>query len=255
MLGYLPVVDPMLIAAIFVVALCAGLVKGVVGFALPMIMLSGLSSLISPEIALSALILPTLVTNSWQALRQGFSAALGSVREYRRFLLAGGIMLILCAQTVPYVDPDVLLTILGVVISGFAAMQLVGWQPKINRPTPLGEFTAGAITGLIGGFSAVWGPPTVAYLTAMDTQKRDQMRIQGVIYGLGAVALTIAHIASGILNTKTAPFSAILLFPALVGLAIGFAIQDRIDQNLFKRATLLVLLVAGANLVRRGLLG
>ena len=65
--------DQWLIAVIG--ALIAGLVKGVVGFALPMVMISILGSVVSPELALAGLILPTLVTNGQQALRQGTSAA------------------------------------------------------------------------------------------------------------------------------------------------------------------------------------
>lgn len=255
MTGLLPVSDPMMIVAVFAIAMAAGIVKGVVGFGMPMILLSGLSGLISPEIALSALILPTLFTNGWQALRQGTAEALRSVRDYRRFLVTGGIVLVICAQAVPYVNKSILLTVLGIVIGGFAAMQLFGIQPKIKRPTPAGEVAVGVFAGFVGGISAVWGPPTVLYLTAMNTGKKDQIRIQGVIYGLGGLALTVAHIASGILNTKTAPFSALLLLPALAGMVIGFAIQDRIEQRVFKNLTLIVLIVAGLNLVRLGVLG
>jgi uncharacterized membrane protein YfcA len=43
--------------------------------------------------------------------------------------------------------------------------------------------------------------------------------------------------------------------PALAGLWLGFRLQDRMDQNRFRRATLIVLVVAGLNLIRRGLLG
>ena len=83
--------------AIFVacfVALGAGLVKGLVGFAMPMIMISGLSSVIAPELALAGLILPTLATNGVQALRQGWKAAWGSIRRFRVFLMVGGVMLL-----------------------------------------------------------------------------------------------------------------------------------------------------------------
>jgi len=41
----------------------------------------------------------------------------------------------------------------------------------------------------------------------------------------------------------------------MVGMAIGTAVQDRIDQRLFKRITLIVLLAAGANLLRRAVMG
>ena len=247
--------DPALAAAVFAVAIVAGIVKGVVGFAMPMILLSGVSSLISPEIALSALIVPTLLTNGWQALRQGFYAAFGSVRKYWRFLCAGGVFMVVFAQIVPLIEPTILLFVLGVLISGFAAMQLWGWQPKIDRPTPLSEMLVGSLAGLIGGLSGIWGPPTVTYLTAMNTDKKDQVRIQGVIYGLGAVVLLIAHTVSGVFNRETAPLSFVLVVPAMLGLFIGFAIHDRIDQQAFKRATLVVLFVAGLNLLRRGLIG
>lgn len=49
----------------------AGLVKGVTGFAMPLIMISALSSFLTPDLALAGLILPTLVTNFSQAFRQG----------------------------------------------------------------------------------------------------------------------------------------------------------------------------------------
>jgi uncharacterized membrane protein YfcA len=112
-----------------------------------------------------------------------------------------------------------------------------------------------SFAGFIGGLSGVWGPPTVAYLTMLGTEKRDQMRVQGVIYGLGAVALTLAHLGSGVLDARSAPFSALLILPALAGMWLGGRIQDRIDQAGFRRVTLIVLLVAGLNLVRRAVMG
>ena len=82
----------------FAIAMLAGVVKGVVGFAMPMVMISGLGSLVSPEMALAGLILPTLVTNLWQALRQGFGAAWGSIRRFRVFLITGGLVMLVSAQ-------------------------------------------------------------------------------------------------------------------------------------------------------------
>ncbi len=106
----------------------------------------------------------------------------------------------------------------------------------------------------MGGLSGVWGPPTVAYLTALKTPKHDQIRIQGVIYGLGAVALFGAHLSSGILNRETLTLSALLVLPAVLGMLVGFRMQDRIDQIVFRRATLIVLLLAGLNLIRRAIM-
>ena len=113
----------------------------------------------------------------------------------------------------------------------------------------------GGFAGFLRGFAGAWGPPTVDYLTALDTPKADQMRVQGVIYGLGAVTLAGAHLGSGVLRAETAPFSLALIVPAVLGMWIGGRLQDGIDQVLFRRLTLVVLAVAGLNLVRRGLIG
>ena len=44
------------------ITLFGGFVKGTVGFALPLIMISGLSTILPPQIALAALILPAALT-------------------------------------------------------------------------------------------------------------------------------------------------------------------------------------------------
>lgn len=81
------------------------------------------------------------------------------------------------------------------------------------------------------------------------------MRAQGVIYGLGAVALAGTHIQTGVLRADTAPLTLTILPFALLGLWLGFKLQDRIAQDTFRYATLVVLVVAGLNLLRRAVMG
>ena len=64
----------------FCVAMVAGLVKGIVGFALRMIFISGLSIVMPPETALGALIIPAFIANGLQALRHGFALAIATVK-------------------------------------------------------------------------------------------------------------------------------------------------------------------------------
>ena len=237
----------------FSIAILAGFVKGVVGFAMPLVLISGLTTFMSPELALAGLILPTLVANTMQALRQGLSAAWLSIVRFRVFLIAGGITLFASAQMVRLVSDKAMLLIIGVPVVCFALLQLSGYRFNGTRQTARLDTAIGGFAGMIGGVSGIWGPPTVAYLTALDTPKRDQMRIQGVIYGLGAVALLGAHIGSGVLRTETAPFSAALILPAALGMWLGGVVSDRFDQDMFRRATLFVLLLAGLNLLRRAL--
>ncbi|MDE4098374.1 MULTISPECIES: sulfite exporter TauE/SafE family protein [Rhodobacterales] len=245
---------PSELAAAFAVALVAGTVKGMVGFAMPMILVSGLSMFMPPEIALAGLILPTVVTNGMQAFRHGFAAAVQSLKRFRLFLLVGLVFLLTSAQLVRVLPQQVMLLIIGVPVSLFALTQLMGKQLTLARPTPRSEVLVGGFAGLIGGMSGIWGPPTVAYLTALGTEKSEQIRVQGVIYGMGAVALLAGHIGSGVMRAETAPFSVALILPAVMGMWIGGRLHDRIDQVAFRRLTLFVLLVAGLNLLRRALM-
>tara|TARA_R110002049_G_scaffold117332_3_gene270735 strand:+ start:123383 stop:124147 length:765 start_codon:yes stop_codon:yes gene_type:complete len=239
--------------AALAIAVCAGFVKGVVGFALPLVLISGLTTFMAPEVALAGLILPTLVANAFQALRQGPEAALGSIKLFWVFLAVGGVTLILSAQMVRVVPERAMLLIIGVPVVFFALLQLSKYKFHLARRSLRIEALVGGFAGAIGGMSGIWGPPTVAYLTALGTQKHDQMRIQGVIYGLGALALLGAHIGSGVLRAETWPFSALLIAPVLLGAWLGSRVMDRVDPVLFRKMTLLVLMVAGVNLIRRGL--
>lgn len=248
---------PFLTSSQLILALCiavvAGFVKGVVGFAMPLVLISALTMFIPPELALAGLILPTLVSNVVQSLRQGPSAAWESIKLFRVFLITGAITLVIAAQFVRIVPDQLLKLVIGILVVFFVMLQLTGYRFRLTRRTAASEAVVGGVAGVMGGLSGVWGPPTVAYLTALNTPKYDQMRIQGVIYGLGSVALVAAHVGSGVLRAETWPFSATLILPAALGMWIGGKAMDRIDQNLFRRATLFVLLVAGANLIRRAL--
>jgi uncharacterized protein len=246
--------DPILLLLASAITLVAGTVKGAVGFAMPMIMISALASFLPADQALAALILPTLATNLAQATRQGWRAAWTSIVEYRRLLVSLCLVIAVSAQLVPYVPQAALLMALGVPIVIFAVTQLLGWQARFHPSNRArAEITAGVVGGIFGGISGIWGPPTIALLLSLDVDRRENLRVQGVVYLIGAVILTAAHLASGVLNEKTLPLSLALTVPSMIGLWIGFAIHDRLDQQRFRRWTLMVLVITGLNLVRRAL--
>ncbi|MDO5529426.1 MAG: sulfite exporter TauE/SafE family protein [Paracoccus sp. (in: a-proteobacteria)] len=246
--------DPTLFWLAISVTLFSGFVKGAIGFAMPMIMMSAFASFLSPQMALALLILPTLVTNVMQAFRQGARAAWDSAWQVRWHIAAMMLMIAISAQFVRAVPTAVILIGLGLPIVAFALWQLSG------RPLALpvhharrAEIVSGAIGGAYGGVTGIWGPPLIVYLLSVGTSKLDQIRIQGVVFLIGAVVLTLAHLGSGVLNAQTVPLSALMVLPALLGMVLGFWVQDRLDVAQFRRWTLILLVLTGANLVRRGL--
>ena len=239
-----------------VVTLFAGFVKGAVGFAMPLIMIAVLPSFMPAHMALAALILPVLTTNLHQSLRQGLGAAAQSGLRFWRIIVMTMVGILITAPFVVVLPQQAMFLLLGVAVLFFAGLQLSGWSPDIpprwQGPIELG---AGLIGGLYGGISGIWGPPSIVYLLAAKVEKTEMIRVMSVIFTMGAVVLTVAHIRSGVLNAQTAVLSAAMLVPASLGMAMGYRVQDRLDPVRFKRWMLILLALSALNLLRRGLLG
>lgn len=238
------------------ITILASFVKGAVGFAMPMIMISGLATIVSADLALAMLIIPTLLMNVIQAFGDGLKAAWESAKTYRRYLLILLTFIVLSAQLVAVLPQSALFLALGIPITAFAAWQLAG-RKVVVPPAWRGavEIIIGVIAGFVGGISGVWGPPTVVFLTMIDAPKDDAVRVQGVIFLSGACMLTVAHLNSGVLNLQTGPLSLFMVLPAYLGMWLGMRQRGKLDAAKFRRWTLVVLIVAGLNLIRKGLVG
>lgn len=241
--------------AALAVTLFAGFVKGAVGFAMPMILVSAFAVFLPQHLALAGLILPTLVTNLSQAFRQGVGPARETSATYRRFLIATVVGIVISAPFADAIPRVVYLLMLGLPITIFAGLQLMGQSLAIRLDhRDRAEWALGAVGGLYGGVSGIWGPPLLVFLLSTGADKGQMIRAQGVVFLIGAATLLVAHLGTGLLNAETLGFSAALSLPALVGLLVGYRVQDRMDQHRFRRWTQGLLVVTGLNMVRLALL-
>jgi uncharacterized membrane protein YfcA len=238
-----------------VAALVAGgFAKGVVGFALPLIALSLAGSVLPYDVAVAVLIVPMLVSNLFQSLRNGVGAALGSLREFWRLNLVLAAMIALSAQLVVALPDRLLFGILGVTVSAFAASQLAGWRHRFPMQHRARVETAVALVGgFFGGLSGIWGPPIVMYLLAVGLPKTEMVRTQSLSFLIGSLVLVFAHLHTRVLNPVTLPASCWLVLPTMAAMFLGYRVHDRLDQEVFRKATLAVLVLSGLNLLRRAL--
>ena len=248
--------DPAILAAAAAILGLGGFIKGAIGFALPMVAISGLGSLIGPQETLGLLIVPLALANLWQTVRQGLGAALSTFGAFWRLNLVMAVSIVLTAQLVPRIPAPVLFTVLGLLVSTTAALQLAGWTPR--APVEPGrrravELVVGLLAGIAGGLSGVWGPPVLLFLIALSLPKAQQVRALGVSFLVGSVVLVAAHVQSGVLNESTLPAGLMMIPPVAIGMWLGLHLQDRLEQRVFRRITLAVLILAGLNLLRRGL--
>jgi uncharacterized membrane protein YfcA len=231
-----------------------GFAKGVVGFALPLVGMSIAGSFVPYEVAVALLIVPMLVSNVVQSLRNGLGAALETARRFWRLNLAMVATIAISAQLVVALPERTLFAILGATVTVFAASQLAGWLPRFpRRHRARVETGVGLTGGFLGGLSGIWGPPIVMYLVALDLPKGEMVRAQSLSFLIGSFVLLFAHLHSGVLNRETLPASAWMTVPVMLAMFVGYGVHDRLDQALFKRMTLIVLVLTGLNLLRRAL--
>jgi hypothetical protein len=255
-LDALAIQDPVLLLAAALVMVLGGVVKGAVGFALPMIAVSGIGSFLDAQTTIAILIVPTFLTNLWQAIRQGPRAALETGRRFWRLILVLAVLIGLVAQAVPHIPSQTLFLVLGGIVTVVAALQLAGWRPEAPRSPGARralEIATGVVAGVTGGLAGVWGPPVLFFLIALGVEKTALVRAQGLAYLTGSTVLVVAHLRSGLLDAATLPVSALMILPVMAGMALGLRLQDRLAPAPFRRWVLVVLCLAGLNLLRRGL--
>jgi len=250
-------IDPVIMIAACAIMAFGGFVKGAVGFALPMIGIGGLGSFMPAQDTVAILVFPTVLSNLLQTERQGVGPAVMTLRDFWRLNLMLALSIGLAAQLVPRIPSGALFVFLGSMVGGAAALQLLGWSPRApgspGRRAAL-EWLTGLAAGICRGLSGVWAPPVLFFLIALDLPKILHVRALGLALLTGSAVLVPAHLTSGILNATTLPFSLAMCLPMMVGMKIGVACQDRMEQNLFRKMALAVLCVAGLNLLRRGLM-
>ena len=242
--------DPIILLIIIIIGFIAGIVKGIVGFALPMILITGLSVFIPIEQALASLILPTIITNFIQSFTISKSSFFTTIINYKVFLFFSSIFLILSSQFYLLFSAESIMGFIGIILFAYTFSQILGFHLKFTNNQFL-TVTIGSVNGVLGGISGIWGPLTVSYLMSLKIEKNEQIKIQGIMYSFGSILLLIGHLYSGIFNLYTFSLSLALVPLSIVGLFIGSIIRNKINQTTFKTLTLIMILIASINLIRK----
>ena len=163
----MPGATPLLAAAAAAVFLLAGVVKGVVGLGLPTISMALLALIMAPAQAAALLVVPSLVTNLWQARP---AATFGPIWRRIAGMQAGACAGTLAGAWWLGAPSGVWAGVcLGVALVLYAAWGLFGSPPSIptRREGALG-LAVGAATGLVTAATGVFVIPAVPYLQALN---------------------------------------------------------------------------------------
>ena len=230
----------------------AGGVKGIIGLGLPLTALSIIGAVADLRLAIALIAIPIIATNIYQAFYGGRTMEM--LRRYWVINLCSVVGTVIGAQILFMVDPNILTTTLGVIVIVYVAINATGFAIRISdSASPWAAPPLGILSGLLTGTTGSVGIPIALYLQARGLDKESFLRAIALTFLISASMLVIALLEKGALGKDLALVSAASLIPAFAGMATGQRLRSRLSEDLFRKFVLLFLMVAAANLIRKGL--
>ena len=240
--------DPLTAAIIFAVFLIAGCVKGLVGLGLPTVSLGLLTAALDLTTAMVLLLVPSFVTNVWQAAVGGNGRAILS--RIWPFLAMATVTVWIGALALVRVDLAWLSALLGLLLVTHAVLNLAGVRITL---TPVQETWAspliGAVNGVLTGMTGSFGMPGVLYLQAIGLTRDMLVQAMGMLFTLSTVALALALQGSGVLDLSYGAWSGAALAPAAIGMTVGRRIRKRLSEQRFRHVLFIALLMLGSYII------
>ena len=238
--------DPSIVIIIILAVLAGGLVKGTIGFGMPMVALPLIAFIIPATTAMILLCAPILLTNFLQMkIKEGISSY-----RFLPMIICLIIGLIIGARLILEINLNTITQIIAVSIIFAALVNCIGFKiENINKSKErIITSIIGFGSGILGGLSTFYGPPMLAYLVAADLPKEKFVRTVSTIYFIGSFPLYGSLIYYGFATKLDLMMSLFLIIPAFISQQIGAKIRNEINQKQFRICILVTLIILGISL-------
>lgn len=145
-------------------------------------------------------------------------------------------------------EPASLKLFIGVVTTLFALALLVGFKRPI-RNERLAALPIGLASGLLGGSTSMSGPPVVLFFSNQNVDKPAFRANLNLYFILLACVTLPAQLVAGLLTRQVATYLLWFSPALLVGTLAGMWLARRVDEQAFRRLTLLVVIATGLSAI------
>jgi uncharacterized membrane protein YfcA len=242
--------DPYIIVWVTLTFLFGGVVKGVIGLGLPSWSVGLLTAAVGLHPAMAIMLVPTIVTNIWQALAGGhFHTVL--IRVWPFLLTATGTIW-LGAAALTRVHVGLLSALLGLLLAAYGLFGLL--RPSLalakDSETWVG-LISGCFNGVFGGMTGSFAVPGVPYLQAIGLSRDELIQAMGILFTVSTAALALALGGQNLLTFELGLVSTLAVLPALAGMVIGQYLRRLLSEAHFRKLFLSALIVLGGYIVLR----
>ena len=241
------------VLAVLAGSLAGGFVSGVSGFAFGMVAMICWVWRIDP-----LLVAPMVVFGSMVTQAAAFTAVRRKVDWLRLWpMLVGGLAGVpVGVLLLGIIDVGLFKTTVGVILILFSSFLLLA-SPHlaVRAGGRFADGAAGFVGGAMGGLAGLNGPAPVFWCTLRGWDKDAQRSVVQTFFFSTQVLTLAGYALSGKLTGTTWMHFAIMLPAVILAARLGAKTCERINEALFRRIVLLLLLISGTVLLASALLG
>ncbi|MCU0513175.1 MAG: sulfite exporter TauE/SafE family protein [Anaerolineae bacterium] len=231
--------------AIALIVYFAILTQAIAGSGLALISMPLLVQFMDPLTAAAVVALMALTTQLVMLTRYRQAVNMGHIW---RLMLASVAGIPLGVLALASLDKRLILTLLGVLLIGYALYSLLGPRlPEIKNPR--WSYPFGFASGLLGGAYNTGGPPFVIYGMCRRWPATEYKGNLQVLLMVNSFSVVVAHLAAGHYTAGVLQQYLITLPMIALGTLSGFWLDRYINEALFKKIVLVVLLFIGIKML------
>ncbi|NIA69302.1 sulfite exporter TauE/SafE family protein [Pelagibius litoralis] len=230
-----------------------GLIKGALGFGLPLVTIALLPLVIPTGLALAVNVVVFPIMNVFQFVQAGMMRE--TLGRFPMMLLGILLGVPMGALLLSGLDEELLIFCLGLFVAVFAIFN--GINPRLRIPEsrrPLAEGLSGVAAGILGTLTSTNGPVFVTYLTGIGAERRVMISALGLFFLFSGFLIAGSFWFIGIMNGPRLLMALTCTLPAGLGMWVGNRLAGRLPAESFRKLILLVLFCLGINMMLRVLL-
>ena len=234
------------IAVAFIVA---GIAKGAIGMGMPPIAIGLMSFALPLESAIAIKVVPTMVTNIWQAIYGGGFKPL--MRRFGTMAVTAMVAILGVGLLFSNLGSPQTAGWVGLLLVLYSVLALTAWRPHVPRrfewwANPL----VGALSGAVAGTTGVAAIPFLPYMQSLEMDSHELVQSLGIMFlfitGMIAVSLGL-HGAYHLTNSLG---SVAAIAPTMAGVWLGQRARRRLSPQTFRKVFLVGMLLVGLHLAR-----
>jgi uncharacterized membrane protein YfcA len=236
------------LAAVGGTFLLAGAVKGVIGLGLPTVSLALLTVAFDLPSAMALLLVPSFVTNLWQAAVGGNARRI--LARLWPFLVMATLMVWTGAAALTRVRLSLLTALLGVLLATYSIVNLGGVRLAIpQRHERWAGVLVGSANGVLTGMTGSFVVPGVMFLQAIGLPRDMFIQAMGMLFTASTLALAAALQNAQFLTRELGALSCAAVLPAIVGMLVGQRVRRQLSEPVFRKVFFIALLLLGLYIV------